>query len=170
MTQPVYLYAGYWGPEAILLSTNSDPARQTPMKVIDRITGELATLYADELKSETVANPTKTDVFGNLQFFATPGFYDVSIVGSSYSFVAMVRPALSEDSGGGGVGVVQYEHTQPVAQSVWTVNHNLGIKPSAVSVFSLDYGQQYDEFSVQHLNSNSLLVSMDVPIAGRALM
>jgi len=157
--------AGYWGPEAILYSTNGDPARLVPITITDDATSALATLYADRNKTTTAANPTKTDALGNLSFYTDPGFYRVQLVGTTQSFLVEVRG----ETGSGG-GAAQYEHVQSVAQSVWSINHELGLRPSAVSVFSLDYGQQYDEFTVQHVDVNNLLISMDVPTAGRALM
>jgi len=159
--------AGYWGPEALLYSTNGDPARSVPVEIRDAITNELAVLYTDPQRSDVVANPTATDSLGNLQFYAEPGFYNVRIVGASQGFLAKV---IGEGTDGGGAGPARYEHVQVVAQAVWTVNHNLGARPAAVSLFSLDYSQAFDEFAVQHMSVNQLLISMDVPTAGRALM
>jgi hypothetical protein len=156
--------AGYWGPEAILYSTNGDPARLVPMEVREIVTGNLATLYADAERVSAVANPTKTDSFGNLAFYVDPGTYLVSIVGANQQFKIVV-PAQGSGSGSG-----NFEFVQDIPQSVWTVQHNLGYRPNGVSVFSLDYSTQYDEFAVQHVSTTQLLISMDVPTAGRALM
>jgi hypothetical protein len=162
--------AGYWGPEAILYSTTGDPAKSASVEVRQDIgegmTGPLATLYTDPARTTIVANPTKTDGLGNLSFFTEPGFYRVKIVGTSQTFLIEVH----SESSGGGEGPGQYEHVQNVAQSVWTVSHQLGFRPSAVSMFSLDFSQEYDGFAVQHIDVNNLVISMDVPTAGRALM
>lgn len=158
--------ASYWGPEAILYSTNGDPARKVPMEVRTTF-GGLATLYADAARVELLPNPIKTDEFGNLAFYIDAGTYDVSIVNSTYKFRIVVDLV---GGGGGGGGSESFEFVQSVPQSVWTVAHNRGSRPASVSVFSLDYNTQYDEFVVQHLNSNQLLISMDTPTAGRALM
>jgi hypothetical protein len=88
-------------------------------------------------------------------------------VGSSYKFRIVVQPV---GGGGTGDGGGSFEFIQAVAQSVWTVNHNLGFRPASVSLFSADFSQQYDDFAVQHVSTNQLLISMDVPTAGRALM
>lgn len=69
-----------------------------------------------------------------------------------------------------GGGLPTYVFTQSTPQSVWTVAHNLGEYPAAVSLFSLDMTTQYDEFAIRHSDVNSLLVSMDAPTAGRALI
>lgn len=160
--------AGYWGPEAILYSTNGDPAKSVGVQILDAETGLPAVLYTDVNKTDFADNPTKTDGFGNLSFYADPGFYRVRLVSSGHEFLTEV--IVSGSGGGGGTGPVEYEHVQLIAQAVWTVNHALGRRPAAVSLFSMDYGEQYDEFSVQHLDANNLLISMDVPTAGRALM
>lgn len=164
--------AGYWGPEAILYSTTGDPVKAALIEVREDIgegmTGPLTTLYTDINRTGVAANPTKTDGLGNLSLYAEAGFYRVSVVGTSQSFLIEVRGEAT--GGGGGEGPGQYEHVQTVAQAVWTVNHDLGFRPSAVSMFSLDFGEEYDEFAVQHLDINNLLISIDVPTAGRALM
>lgn len=157
--------ASYWGPEAILYSTNGDPARKVPMAVRDAITHNLVALYADADRVEVLDNPVLTDTYGNLAFYIDPGTYDVNMVGSTFTF-RIVIPAVG--SGGGGSGT--FEFVQAIPQSVWTVSHNLGYRPPSVSLFSLDYSQQYDGFAVQHVNTNQLLISMDLPTAGRALM
>jgi hypothetical protein len=60
--------------------------------------------------------------------------------------------------------------TQPIAQSVWSVPHGLGGYPAAVSVFSTDWGTQFDEFSVHHVDEDNLLISMDIPTPGVAVI
>lgn len=158
--------ASYWGPETIIFSTNGDAARRTPMAVRDAVSGILVALYGDPDRIDILDNPVKTDEFGNLAFYIDPGTYLVSAVGSTYSF----RIVVGAESGGGGGGGETFEFVQAVAQSVWTVNHNLGRRPASVSVFSLDLSDQYDEFTVQHVTINQLMISMDQPTAGRALM
>jgi hypothetical protein len=59
---------------------------------------------------------------------------------------------------------VAYEHVQTMPQSVITVTHDLGFRP-CVTAFSLDYGTQYSEFTTQHMDLNTLRVSMDNPQA-----
>jgi hypothetical protein len=61
-------------------------------------------------------------------------------------------------------GTPAFEFVQNTPQSVVTVFHEMGFRPN-VSVFSLDWSDQYDEFEVQHLSANELRVSMDTPTA-----
>lgn len=158
--------AGYWGPEAIIYSTNGDPARDVAMSVKDAITEALVPLYADAQRAVALPNPVRTDKYGNLSFYIDPGTYEVSVDGSDYEFTIVI-PSTGGSSGGSGGS---FEFVQNIPQSVWSVSHNLGYRPAGVSLFSLDFVTQYDEFSVQHVSSNQLLISMDVPTAGRALM
>lgn len=79
---------------------------------------------------------------------------------------------VGPDSGGNVIieTGARYTHTQEVPATVWTVNHNLGFRPVAVSMFSSDFGQQWSEFGVQHLDVNSLRITTDIAVAGIALI
>jgi hypothetical protein len=157
--------AVFWGPEAILYSTTGAPAKRALMEVKEFGTEILASLFASADKSQVLANPIRTDQYGNLSFYIDPGRYTVNMLESTYSFNIDI-PVPGGGSGGG----ASFEHVQTIAQSVWSVTHNLGFRPPAVSLFSLDYGTEYDEYTVFHVNANQLTISMDNPTAGRALM
>lgn len=104
-----------------------------------------------QARVETVAvlpAPTAANA-GLIVRYATDGLLYAS-TGSAWA------PATSAPSG--------YVHTQPVPQAVVTVTHGLGYRP-AVSMFSLDFGVQYAEFGTEHLDSNTVRVSMDTPLA-----
>jgi hypothetical protein len=58
-----------------------------------------------------------------------------------------------------------YTHTQSSPSATWTINHNLGIKPS-VEVFSVG-GLEVDA-SVLHVSNNQVAVSFATPFAGYA--
>mgnify|MGYP003387066120 CR=1 FL=1 len=58
-----------------------------------------------------------------------------------------------------------YSHQQPVASSTWTINHNLGFKPS---VTVLSSGGQEIETEVLHTSVNQCLVYFIVATAGSA--
>lgn len=65
----------------------------------------------------------------------------------------------------------QLQHTQSIPATVWgPIDHGLGYKPSAVSLFSADFAEEYEGFVVQHLTDNSLRIAMDVAAAGIALI
>lgn len=83
---------------------------------------------------------------------------------------------LTKDSDGQWRGVVpasasaSYRHDQSTPATVWTISHGLGRYPSSVSLHDAGLSLDYDEFAVQHLDVNTLRVSMEVPIAGAALI
>lgn len=58
-----------------------------------------------------------------------------------------------------------YVHNQPVAADTWTINHNLGYKPS-VEVY--DAGSQEIEADVSNPTVNTTLILFTVPSAGFA--
>jgi hypothetical protein len=61
-------------------------------------------------------------------------------------------------------------HDQVVPQAVFTVVHNFGRQPAAVSLHSLDLQRRYEGFEVAHLDPNTVRISMDVPTACVALI
>jgi hypothetical protein len=69
-----------------------------------------------------------------------------------------------------GAGVTAYTHVQNTPATVWVVQHNLGRRPAAVSAFSADWSVQWDEFLVQHVDTNLLYLTADIAIAGKALV
>lgn len=87
---------------------------------------------------------------------------------TAYPLDAQALDVLAHGAGGG--GSPSFVFTQSIAQSVWTVAHNLGEYPAAVSIFSADWALQFDEFSVRHTDVNNLLISMDTPTAGKAVI
>lgn len=99
-------------------------------------------------------------------------------IGDPYELTFAVGPPVPlqsvfvgpPSSPAGSAQQIQYVHTQTTPATVWTVVHNLGRRPSSVSVFSLDFAIQWDEFTVQHLDLNQLRVSADVAVSGIALI
>lgn len=122
-------FAGYWGPEAILYSTTGDPARATQVEVREDVTNTLAVLYIDRNKTVTVANPTKTDILGNLSFYADAGFYHVSVVGTSQFFLVEVRgdsaddPAVVHTSGAESIAGAKTFQESPIIPNPSSSNH-----------------------------------------------
>lgn len=66
----------------------------------------------------------------------------------------------------GGTGsLFEYTHTQNTAATTWTINHNLGIKPT---VQLLNTGSQVIEGDLVHTNSNQAIAYFSTPVAGLA--
>ena len=97
---------------------------------------------------------------------ALDGLVPVSAVGAPNGVAPLGADGRLAASFLPGTGVVAgaFEHVQHVPQAVITVTHGLGYRPS-VSVFSLDWSVQYDEYQTRHLSIDQLRVSMDQPSA-----
>jgi hypothetical protein len=65
------------------------------------------------------------------------------------------------------IPLVSYTHTQGSAETIWTVNHNLGFYPS-VTVF-LSSGDVV-EGAIEHQDSNTLTITFSVAISGTAYL
>lgn len=61
---------------------------------------------------------------------------------------------------------VRYQHDQSVPSSIWTVNHNLGLRPQ-VSVLSSGGVSLLTE--IVHTSLNQLLVYFDSPNIGQVI-
>lgn len=81
---------------------------------------------------------------------------------------AVVVVPVSGIPGTPGGGAFRWNQT--VSATVWTVPHDLGRYPAVATVHSLDLAQSYTEFGVQHLDMNTLRITMDVALAGTALL
>lgn len=58
-----------------------------------------------------------------------------------------------------------FDHLQISPARVWTINHNLGLRP-AVSI--VDSGGAEIEADVRHTNPNQLVIRFAIPVAGMA--
>lgn len=94
---------------------------------------------------------------------ATPVINTLSPVGG-----AVVVVPVSGIPGAPGGGGFRWDQTIP--STVWTITHNLGRYPAVVTVHSADLSISYAEFGVQHLDTSTLRISMDVALAGTALL
>jgi len=65
-----------------------------------------------------------------------------------------------------GAAASSFEHVQSVASASWTVNHNLGRWPSAVTIVSPG-GVEVDA-TVTHVTTAQLTIEFASPFAGRA--
>jgi len=79
--------------------------------------------------------------------------------------VAAINELAARPLGGGSSSGVAYLHTQSSASALWTINHNLGFRPT-VSI--LDPGGNEIEADVRHTSANQLVITFAVPLAGLA--
>lgn len=82
------------------------------------------------------------------------------------SGVEPIAAIIGPPGSGGGSGATTYQHTQSSASALWTVNHNLGRWPSAVTVLSA--GGVEVAAQVNHVSINQLTVTFAAPFAGLA--
>lgn len=57
-----------------------------------------------------------------------------------------------------------YQHTQSISSAVWTVNHNLGGKPSSIMI--LNTGGQEIEADIIHTSDNQFVITFTTPQTG----
>lgn len=81
--------------------------------------------------------------------------------------VAAINELAARPAGSGGGSGVAFEHNQISAAIAWTINHNLGFRPS-VSI--LDTGGNEIEADVRHTSTNQLVIYFAIPLAGVARM
>lgn len=94
------LYAGQYGPEGIE-SNNGRAARDTLVTVLNT-DGSLATLYSNKEKTAIAENPTSTDKYGNLTFYAVPGEYGMVVNNAAFPVMVPLHPADPALGAGGG--------------------------------------------------------------------
>lgn len=92
------------------------------------------------------------------------GALDQLSTSAKSNLVAAINEVAARNSGGSSTGIA-YTHLQAVAASVWTINHNLGMRP-AVTI--LDSGGMEVEADVMHTNANQTVIRFAIPISGVA--
>ena len=80
------------------------------------------------------------------------------------NLVTAINELAARSSGGSSSGIA-FTHLQAVPNTAWTINHNLGMRPS-VSI--LDTGGNEVEADVVHTNTNQLVIHFAIPLAGLA--
>ena len=79
--------------------------------------------------------------------------------------VEVSSPGPAGPRGPAGPSGAGYTHQQPVPDTTWTINHNLGFRP-AVELY--DTGSQEFQADIAHLNENTVVVTTVTPVAGFA--
>lgn len=62
----------------------------------------------------------------------------------------------------------RYVHNQGVASATWTINHNLGVKPSGIAV--VDSADTIVIGDIQYTNTSQVVISFSSPFAGKAYL
>lgn len=88
-------------------------------------------------------------------------------VADTPDIVAVPVPGPPGRAGTSGAGVL---FTQATPATVWTINHNIGRSPISVTVYSLDYEVQWDEYVVGLVSDDVCHITFDDPTSGVALI
>lgn len=61
----------------------------------------------------------------------------------------------------------RYIHDQGVSAEVWTINHNLGVRPH---VFVLNSAQDVMNGFVEHPTEDQTVITFNIPVTGKAYL
>jgi hypothetical protein len=126
-------------------------------------------------------------VFGQPYKIASIGTTDFTLIGATANTIGLIFVAIGAGAGsgtaavmttvdatiqdianfggGGGSGTSAYVHQQSAPAGTWTINHNLGFRPS---VELLDSGGQEIDGEVSHPTVNQTVVALSPATAGLA--
>jgi hypothetical protein len=126
-------------------------------------------------------------VFGQPYKIASIGTTDFTLIGATANTIGLIFVAIGAGAGsgtaavmttvdatvqdianfggGGGGGTSAYVHQQLTPAGIWTINHNLGFRPS---VELLDSGGQEIDGEVSHPTVNQTVVALSPATAGLA--
>jgi hypothetical protein len=90
---------------------------------------------------------------------------DIIVVQPVIPVVEITAPGPQGPAGTFSPGDVAYTHTQSVSSSTWTINHNLGFKPTAVV---LDSAGTNCEGSFSYPSNNQMVITFNSAFTGTA--
>lgn len=127
-----------------------------PVRVFPRFSNILASLFSDAGMTLPLPNPILTDAVGSLTFFTLPGDYWFHINGLTFPVV------IGDDYS----WHAAYPHVQMIAQSIWSVTHNLNTAVPVVTTVDGTGGALFG--SIMIINSNTVEIDFGVPTSGVA--
>lgn len=89
------------------------------------------------------------------------------VVGESVTRLIIDTRVGPAGGGSGGGANASYLHTQSVAATTWTINHNLGARP-VVELRGVGGNVMWS--NVTHTSANQVVVTHAVPLAGSAYL
>ena len=90
---------------------------------------------------------------------------DIIVVQPVIPTVEITAPGPQGPAGSFNPGDVAYTHTQSVSSLTWTINHNLGFKPTAVV---LDSAGTNCEGSFSYPSNNQMVITFNSAFTGTA--
>jgi hypothetical protein len=155
---------GLYGPE-YLQYADGGPARRVAIFVFLPGTKIKAVLYADKTGQYTGPNPTFTDQRGELVFFADTGTYDLYYSAGAIELTLPIEIS-TEDT----VDTNEHVHLQTSPSDVWTIEHNLGSRPSVIAEDSTGIPDDVIYPAIRHLSPNLLELRWGYATSGRATL
>lgn len=153
---------GLYGPE-YLQFTDGGPARKVGIFVFLPGTKTKAVLFTDKAGQYTGPNPMFTDERGEIVFFAETGTYDLFYEAGDYT-------KSIEITGADVVDLNEYVHFQSVADDTWTIEHNLGSRPSVIAEDSTSIPDDIIYPAIRHLDVNTVELRWSYAASGRATL
>lgn len=149
----------HYGPERFWLP-NGSLLISKPARVFPRFSNTLAPIFSDAAMTAPLANPTSTNAFGFLEFYAAAGDYWVFVNGVPF-------PAFLEDgSDGGWRGVIV--HQQNIPADPWVITHNLNAEPTVTVVDSTGQASAFAQIS--YPDNFTVEIDFGAPNAGTAYL
>lgn len=156
---------GLYGPEYLQFDSGG-PAAEVRIFVFLPGTKTKAVLYSDATGFHTGPNPLWTDRRGELVFFAQIGSYDLY-----YEFPGEQGTTISvEIDGQDIVDNDVFVHVQSIAADIWTITHNLAVKPSVTVEENLNMPDDITYPAIRHLDSNTIQLRWGYAASGRATL
>lgn len=87
------------------------------------------------------------------------------VAGNSICVIGSLTGTGFGGGGGGGSGDANYVHTQGIAQTTWTVTHNLGKR---VSVEAVDASGDTIEGNIHYNSDNQVTLTFEAAVSGAA--
>lgn len=122
--------------------------------------GAPATLYSSISGGLTLENPTATDGFGMLGFYAEEGVYELEVTESGFTLTVVVYPPT------GAAAEIGEVKTQAAPAATWNFSHGLGRLPT-VSLY-LNTGEEVEADVVA--SATDVYVTWPSPMAGKLVL
>src|SRR5688572_9602594 len=117
-------------------------------------------IFTDSAGTIPATNPIIADGMGNIAFYAAPGQYMAELAGEL--FHVPIDPSHTAP-----VWQDIWVHDQPVAASVWTVEHHFGTRPAVDIIIS---GGAVFEGEVTHPDDETTVITFGAPSSGTAYL
>ncbi len=149
----------HYGPERFWLPNGSLLASK-PARIFPRFSNVLAPIFSDAALTTPLSNPTSTDAFGFLEFYAAAGDYWIFVNGIPFPEI------LEDDEANSWHAVIV--HDQVVAADPWIISHGLNTVPAVTVIDSTGAGVGFAQ--VNYIDLNNVEIDFGAPMIGIAYL